>query len=89
MEKEKLFDALDGLYAHDTGCTDSGIKDELLKEQVKDYLNDLDDNDFRLIMSEFIREQFVSEEAISKGYGIEDVGSFLRWLDDELSICLY
>ena len=86
MKKEELFDALDGLYAYDTGCVDSGIKDELLKNKVNEYLIDLNETDFRLIMSEFIREQFVSEEAIMQGYGISDVAAFIKWLSDELSI---
>lgn len=28
VDKNKLFNSLDGLFAYDTGCTDSGIKDE-------------------------------------------------------------
>jgi len=88
MDKVKLFDALDGLYAYDSGATDSGIRDGALRREVKTHLGSLSENDLRFIMSEFIRVAFVSEEALSKGYGIGDVAEFLQWLKDEMCICL-
>ncbi|QIW17175.1 hypothetical protein [Bacillus thuringiensis] len=86
MKKEQIFNALDGIYAFDTGSTDSGIKDEVLRQQVIDYLDSLDEDEFRIILSDFIREYFVSYEAIKKGYGIEDVASFIKWLDKYMGI---
>jgi hypothetical protein len=86
VEKEKLFKSLDGLFAYDTGAKDSGIKDEPLRENVKEYLDSLSENDFRLIMTEFIRIYFVSEEAVLNGYGIEDVSSFIGWLSEYMDI---
>jgi hypothetical protein len=86
MDKEVLFDTLDGFFAYDTGCVDSGIHDTRLKTKIKLYLHELPSNDFRLLMTEFIREYFVSEEAVSKGYGIEDVKSFINWLDEEMGL---
>lgn len=86
MEQKRLFHVLDGLYAFDTGSTDSGIQDETLRQQVIDYLDTLNENEFRIVMSTFIRENFVSHEAIQKGYGIEDVAAFIKWLDRFMGI---
>jgi hypothetical protein len=88
VDKAKLFDSLDGLFAYDTGCTDSGIKDELLRNEVKNYLYALDENEFRLTLSKFIREYFLIDEALEKGYGVEDVKSFIDWLEREMDINL-
>ena len=85
MTELELFDALDGLYAYDSGATDSGIRDEGLKEKVKTHLEDMEDEAFRITMSMHIRECFVSEEAIKQGYGIEDVKAFIDWLDREMN----
>jgi hypothetical protein len=82
MDKEKLFESLEGLFAYDTGCVDSGIHDERLRREVINYLHSLSSDDFRLIMTEFIREYFVCEEAVNQGYGIEDVSSFIEWLSE-------
>lgn len=88
MEKVKLYDALDGLFAYDTGCVDSGIKDESLREQVKIYLDGLGGEQLRLVLSRFIRESYLTEEALSEQYGIEDVSSFIKWLGDSMDISL-
>ncbi|PPA70029.1 hypothetical protein [Jeotgalibacillus proteolyticus] len=82
MDKTTLFKSIEGLFAYDTGCVDSGIKDEYIKHEVFSYLNSLSENGFRILLSEYIREYYVSENAIAKGYGIEDVAEFLRWLSD-------
>ena len=88
MTQEKLFDAIDGLSAYDSGCTDSGIHDELLRQRVKDCLNGFTEEEFSVTMSVYIREHFVSEEAIKQGYGIEDVAYFITWLDKSMGFSL-
>lgn len=88
MDKQKLFDSFDGLFAYDTGCVDFGIKDEILREEVKVHLDNLEDEDFRLILSEFIREYFLIDEKLKQGYGIEDVNAFIEWLDTYMDISL-
>jgi KaiC/GvpD/RAD55 family RecA-like ATPase len=88
MDLKYLYESLDGLMAYDLGATDSGIHDEKLKEEVKEYLHALDENEFRVIITSFVREYFVSEKAVEKGYGIEDVKSFMEWLDTSMDIYL-
>ncbi|MEK5115407.1 hypothetical protein [Bacillus sp. FSL R5-0677] len=88
MEQKQLFEALDGLFAFDNGCIDSGIRDEQLRFQVCNHLEALDENEFRVTLSTFVRQYFVSEERIEKGYGIEDVAKFIRWIDGYMNISL-
>lgn len=60
MDIERLYENINGLFAYDTGCTDSGIKDEELRETVKYSLNVMEDTEFRLFISRYIREYYYS-----------------------------
>lgn len=86
MKEEKLFSNLIGIFAYDTGSTDSGIKNEILRQEIKEHLKKLNDTEFRIIMSNFIRKHFVSKKAISLKYGIEDVKIFITWLSEYMEI---
>lgn len=86
MNQTKLYKSLDGLFAFDTGSVNSGINDEILREEIIDYLDSLDEDEFRIIMSTFVREHFLSDQALGKGYGIEDVKSFITWLDKYMGV---
>jgi hypothetical protein len=80
MTKIELIDSLDGLFAYDSGCTDSGICDNLLKEEVKEELKLLTIRE----ISEIIRELYLSDEALKQGYTIEDCKNFIEWLSREM-----
>lgn len=82
MTIQKLYDSMDGLFAYDTGCVDSGIRDEVLRQEVIKHLRNLDPVEFRVVLSNYVREYFISKEAIEQGYGIEDVKSFIEWLEE-------
>ena len=71
-------------FASDTGATDSGINHS--KEDIKEYLLNLSENEFRLFLSRLIREEFLSENSLEQGYGIEDVSSFINWIKYDLEI---
>lgn len=88
MTDEKLFDSLDGLFAYDTGCTDSGIHDEALRQEVIGYLRSLSESDLRIKLSTFVRDYYLSDKALEQGYGIEDVAKFLQWLSERMGIQL-
>lgn len=91
MTEEELRDALSGLHAYDTGCVQSGIHDEKLRERVIQHLEELakaSENDWRLTMSRIVRELYLTDEALEQQYGIEDVADFIRWLDDRMGISL-
>ena len=84
MTTEELASALSGLFAFDSGATDSGIHDEVLRSQVKDILHGMAEEECRLTMSRILRDLFLSEEALAEGYGIEDAAEFIRWLSDRM-----
>jgi len=52
MNKEKLKDSIGGLFSYDTGCADSGIHDEVLRQKVIKELKQMSENDFRIFMNE-------------------------------------
>lgn len=81
-----LSEAIDGLMAWDSGCVDSGIKDDLLKENVGNYLKSLSNKDFRIEIGKLIRELYLTDEMLSQGYGPEDVKEFFTWLSDQFLI---
>lgn len=83
MTNEEMLGAMDGIFAYDVGCN-SGIHDDLLRDEVQEWLGLLDQEDFRLIMSRHIRDEFLSEERLEQGYGIADVVEFTRWLSFEM-----
>lgn len=86
MTDEELRRALDGLFAYDGGCVDSGIHDNALKEQCKSVLRSK--NGSREFFTRLIRDMWMSEEALNDGYGIEDALEFVEWLEDNLGIAM-
>ena len=81
MTDEELFDYLDGMFAYDTGCIDSGIKDEIKRQ---DIINMLRGNPTWAMdkLTIFVLTHFLSDEARKQGYGLADVKSFFTWLSD-------
>ena len=73
-----------GLFAYDSGATDSGIHDEALRAKCIGTLKGMGEDEFRLTMSRIVRDAFLSEEALSQGYGIEDTSEFIRWLSNSM-----
>jgi len=86
MEKEALYDALTGLSAYDAGATDSGIQDEVLRRKVIEHLNSLDEQEFRLVISRYVRDTYLTDEALQQGYGLEDVIEFAGWMSTEMGM---
>lgn len=83
MTDEELRAALDGLFAYDSGCVDSGIHDEDLRERCLAELRRQTGRHEvmpRLLLSRMMRDMWLSEEALAQGYGIEDAMSFAEWV---------
>lgn len=80
MTTDELHAALDGLFAYEGCCVDSGIHDEALRARCVKELAALD----RPGLARLVRDMWLTEESIGQGYGAEDVAEFLRWLDDEM-----
>jgi len=88
MTDAELWDALDGLKAYDGGALDSGIHDEALRQRVKEYLVSLPEPAALATLSRFIRDMYLTDTAITQGYGIESVADFIRWMRDEMEFYL-
>ncbi len=80
-----LFDSIDGLFAYDSGCVDSGIKDEALRLKIIERLK-LDDS--IKILTDFISSKYLSYNGRNDGYTIEDIKVFIDWLDEKMDIKL-
>ena len=76
-----LWDNLEGFYAYDEGCTDSGIHDELLKSRCFEMLHKMSKPELIEFLSTSIKEAYLSDEAKKQGYTKEDVDNFIDWLD--------
>ena len=84
-ENWHLYEAIDALMAYDLGATDSGVKNDKLKEEVKKFLATLNSEDFRFVLSNYARE-YLTDEILAIGYGLKDVLEFVKWLNNELGI---
>lgn len=83
MTDDELMDALDGLYAYDTGSLDSGIHDEGLRARcIAELRTGLGAGEQvpRVRVGRIVRELYLTDERLEMGYGPEDVFAFLDWL---------
>jgi hypothetical protein len=71
-EEEELIDKIIGLFAFDSGATDSGIKDDTLKKTLRER----DD------IESLLQAAVISLDP-DQGYTIEDTKEFLDWVEDE------
>ena len=82
MNYDELKDALDGFYAYDSGCLDSGIHDPKRKTQVIAYLLSLGTDERRILLGRIGRDLYLSDQALEDGYGLESAAAFHGWLQD-------
>jgi hypothetical protein len=82
MTTAELYDALDGLFAYDTGSVDSGIHDELLRERVIAHLKGLSDDERIAVLGDFVRTTYTAEAGFTEEDGME----FAEWLSDRMGI---
>ena len=79
MDKTEFLEAIDGLWAYDTGCVDSGIHDEVLRTKVIQFL----DSEPKKTL-EWLGEHAVQLLTSSQGYTLEDVHGLMAWLEDRM-----
>lgn len=72
---------LESIYAFEIGCVDSGIRDRQRQRQLEEKMDAASEDEVRLSLSRWIRENLLSEESLSQRYGWEDVLRFLQWID--------
>ena len=74
MSIEKDIDLMDGMFAYDTGCVSSEIKDEIAKERFRG------DADYSFKIATALLKQYMTH----KDYGLEDAKRFIEWVESEL-----
>lgn len=79
MTDEELSDAIDALYAYDSGCTDSGTHDPRLKAKVREALTA--PGGMRRAWCVLVRLN-LCEDSRSSGYGWEDLAEEARWCEE-------
>lgn len=82
---EELCKAVDGLYAYDSGCIDSGIHDEELKARVRKHFEDLYFDDELMFEVEALKVAValnLTPEARQQGYTEEDAVLEIKWMRD-------
>lgn len=85
MTDEELCEALDGLFAYDTGSIDSGIHNEALRSQCQYALYDRRAAaGWRVWLATLVREMWLSDDALARGYSVEDAVEFVKWLEDRM-----
>jgi hypothetical protein len=71
-ELDRAWDKLEAIYAYDTGSTDTGIHDEGLRDRLVAILDAASEEDVRLSLTRWVRDAYLSDEALGNGYGWED-----------------
>ena len=77
MKISQYVDLIDGFYAYDQGATDSGIKNDATKEQMKEKLKEFSGENF------YILDRFINRYS---GLDVEDIQSALEWLKEEMKV---
>jgi hypothetical protein len=70
-ERLETIDALDGLFAHDGGAFDSGIRDDKFKAEV------VKRDDIEQLLEQLLLRIICGPE-----YGIRDAARFIDWIRD-------
>jgi hypothetical protein len=89
-EEREKYGQLCGLFAYDTGCVDSGVKDDVLKAHLQTWLHEQSEahpDKQRIFLARCV-QAWVTEEMIALRYGAEDVAKWFRWLADEMGFDL-
>lgn len=83
MTDEELLNSIVGIMAHDEGCVDSGIHDELLRDQCKQEIERRRSEDGDPLTKLFTAYVHKLTAPDSGGYTIEDAAHFIAYLGDQ------
>jgi hypothetical protein len=81
--KYSFEETVDGLMADHHG-SDSGIRDPILKNQLREYLDGLEDHELHELLGTYARDKLLSDYAIKAGYGLESVCELMGFIN---SLC--
>lgn len=90
LSDDEISHMLEEMYLYDNGQRSLSEGNELMRGKLREAIDDgnerkphqLISDRIRLILSRYVRDHYLTEEALAQGYGIEDVAEFIRWLDD-------
>ena len=74
MSIDSDVDLMDGLFAFDTGCVTSGIKNDTEKDRFRS------DADYSFNIATILLKAHMAND----DYGIEDAKRFIEWIEEEL-----
>jgi hypothetical protein len=77
-----LYEAMQVLvrfHSWDFGDRGHGLCDQTLRAELAQLIDAADLADVRVTLGRFVREEFLSEDALDAGYGPEDALDFLNW----------
>ena len=74
MSFESDVDLMDGIFAFDTGCSSSGIKDDSAKTKFRG------DAEYSFKIANALLKQYMAND----DYSIEDAKCFIEWFEREL-----
>jgi hypothetical protein len=80
MTIDEILTELEGHYAHDAGDVDSGVHDTARRAELADAFDAFGMDEQRIGVAVWVREAYLSDEALAQGYGDEDALKFLEWL---------
>lgn len=85
MRIAKLLDELVGFHAYETGCLDSGVKDDARRAVlVAELRKAMESDGYRKEEAIWFAKNFLTGEAVAHGYGMEDACAFYCWLENDL-----
>jgi hypothetical protein len=81
MNEQEIWAALERIHTTDPRVLYSSDELENLHRRCRMAVEEMSRADVRLSLSRYIRDTMLSEEALARGGGWEDVLSFLDWVD--------
>lgn len=87
MTVAEILTELVGHYAYDGGATDSGVSDPKRLAELRALWRtavEADLDDYQMAEALWVREYWLSDEALKAGYRVEDVLGFCRWMEETL-----
>ena len=80
LTDDYIAECLDGFFAYDNGCIDSGIKNDVLKEQIRQSFLEMNNKRLDKILREFVDHYF------NETYGLAEVKKAILWVENTFEI---
>ena len=81
MDEQEIWAALERVHNADPRELYGDEELEALHRRCRQRVEEMSRTELRLSLSRYVRDHMLSEEALARGKGWEDVLSFLDWVD--------